>query len=280
MNHKSHSNILSIAPYIALISLVLLCSCSPRSSAVGGTAGGVQSPGAESTVVEKTNADSTFSESTFAESTFAADSSYAENSVIDQLSRQNNSTPGASTEKSILIFGDSLSAAYRMNENQGWVALLSTRIAHKQLPFEVINASVSGETTTGGLARLPAVLAANKPDIVVLELGGNDGLRGIPVTSIRDNLLQMVDLIKASDATVVLAGIQIPPNYGPRYTEPFTQLFEQIAEERELVFIPFLIDGIPQDPELMQDDGIHPRAEAQTRVLNNVWPFLEDLLVD
>jgi acyl-CoA thioesterase-1 len=111
-----------------------------------------------------------------------------------------------------------------------------------------------------------------------LELGGNDGLRGIPVSSIRDNLLQMIDLIESSGATAVLAGIQIPPNYGPRYTEPFTRLFEEIAAERELVFIPFLIDGIPQDPELMQDDGIHPRAEAQTLVLNNVWPFLEDLL--
>jgi len=274
MNHKSHIRSLSTALYVALISLSLLFGCSPASSAGGATADSTQiavDPIRDNhSAVSKRSSE--FDESALIHST------YDENPVIDQQTRQNNSTPGASTEKSILIFGDSLSAAYRMDENQGWVALLSNRIEHKQLPYEVINASVSGETTTGGLARLPAVLAANAPEIVLLELGGNDGLRGMPVSSIRDNLLQMIELIEASGATAVLAGIQIPPNYGPRYTEPFTRLFEEIAAERELVFIPFLIDGIPQDPELMQDDGIHPRAEAQTLVLNNVWPFLEDLL--
>ncbi len=257
MNHKSHSKTLSTAPCIALISLALLCGCSPRPTAVDVNENVAQNIAVQSAVT---------------------DSAYAESSLIDQQTRQNSSMTDVSTEKHILIFGDSLSAAYRMDENEGWVSLLSTRIEHKQLPYDVINASVSGETTTGGLARLPAVLAADKPDIVVLELGGNDGLRGMPINSIRDNLLRMIDLIEASDATAVLAGIQIPPNYGPRYTEPFTRLFEEIATERDLVFIPFLIDGIPQNPELMQDDGIHPRAEAQTLVLNNVWPVLKDLL--
>jgi acyl-CoA thioesterase-1 len=274
MNHKSHISSLSTALYVALISLSLLFGCSPASSAGGATADSTQ------IAVDqiRDNHSTASKRSSDSDESTMVQSAYDENPVIDQQTRQNNSTPGASTEKSILIFGDSLSAAYRMDENQGWVALLSNRIEHKQLPYEVINASVSGETTTGGLARLPAVLAANAPEIVVLELGGNDGLRGMPVSSIRDNLLQMIELIESSGATAVLAGIQIPPNYGPRYTEPFTRLFEEIAAERELVFIPFLIDGIPQDPELMQDDGIHPRAEAQTLVLNNVWPFLEDLL--
>lgn len=179
----------------------------------------------------------------------------------------------------LLVFGDSLSAAYRMEESDGWVALLAEKVAEEGLPFRVVNASVSGETTTGGLARLPAVLESHRPDIVVLELGGNDGLRGIPVRNIRDNLEQMLDLIEASGATAVLAGIQIPPNYGPRYTEPFTQQFHELAEERSLALIPFLIDGIPQNPDLMQDDGIHPRAEAQPIVLENVWPVLEEVLV-
>jgi len=278
MNHKSHSKSLSTALYIALISLILLSGYSPASSS-GGVITEIQI--AVEQIRESRSAVNSDEGSSVENASVDAalnPSAYDESSGIDQQTRQNNSTPGSSPEKSILIFGDSLSAAYRMDENQGWVALLSDRIAHKQLPYQVINASVSGETTTGGLARLPAVLAANEPNIVVLELGGNDGLRGMPLNSIRDNLLQMIDLIESSGATAVLAGIQIPPNYGPRYTEPFTRLFEEIAVERELVFIPFLIDGIPQDPELMQDDGIHPRAEAQPLVLNNVWPFLEDLL--
>ncbi len=181
--------------------------------------------------------------------------------------------------RTLLVFGDSLSAAYRMDPRQGWVHLLQERLRSEQLPYRVVNASVSGETTSGGLARLPAVLEDHQPDIVLLELGGNDGLRGLPVRNIRENLVEMVELIEASGATVVLAGIQIPPNYGPRYTEPFTRQFHEIAEQYELVLIPFLIDGIPQDPELMQDDGIHPRAEAQPIVLDNVWPVLQELLV-
>ena len=277
MNHKSQRKSLSTALTIALISLLLLFSCSPASSS-GGIATDTQI-----TIEQISDSRSAMSLEGSSRANASGEtvwhrSAYDETPLVDQQTQQNNSTPASSTQKNILIFGDSLSAAYRMDENQGWVALLSERVEYKQLPWEVTNASVSGETTTGGLARLPAVLAANEPDIVVLELGGNDGLRGMPVSSIRDNLLQMIDLIESSGATAVLAGIQIPPNYGPRYTEPFTRLFEEIAAERELVFIPFLIDGIPQDPELMQDDGIHPRAEARTLVLNNVWPFIENLL--
>lgn len=178
----------------------------------------------------------------------------------------------------LLVFGDSLSAGYRMNEEEGWVALLAARLAGEGVNVRVVNASVSGETTDGGLARLPAALDTHKPAIVILELGGNDGLRGLPVANIKQNLMQMAALSQAAGARVILAGIQIPPNYGPRYTGPFTSQYQEIAEDMKLPLIPFLIDGIPQQPELMQDDGIHPRAEAQGLVLENVWPVLAPVL--
>ncbi len=178
----------------------------------------------------------------------------------------------------LLVFGDSLSAGYRMDEEEGWVALLATRLAGEGVNVRVVNASVSGETTDGGLARLPAALDTHKPAIVILELGGNDGLRGLPVANIKQNLMQMVALSQAAGARVILAGIQIPPNYGPRYTGPFTSQYQEIAEDMQLPLNPFLIDGIPQQPELMQDDGIHPRAEAQGLVLENVWPVLAPVL--
>jgi acyl-CoA thioesterase-1 len=185
----------------------------------------------------------------------------------------------AQTDKPvILVFGDSLSAGYRMEEAQGWVALLADKLAAQNSPFEVMNASVSGETTVGGLARLPAALATHQPAVVILELGGNDGLRGLPVANIRQNLVEMVKLSQAAGAKVILAGMQIPPNYGPRYTGPFAAQFGEIAAEFELPLIPFLIDGIPQQPELMQDDDIHPRAEAQPLIVDIVWPVLEPVL--
>lgn len=178
----------------------------------------------------------------------------------------------------LLVFGDSLSAGYRMPIEDGWVNLLDGRLKMLGSNYKVVNASVSGETTDGGLSRLPATLALHKPSVVILELGGNDGLRGLPVANIKQNLIEMVQKSQAAGATVILAGIQIPPNYGPRYTEPFTQQFEEIAESMDLPFIPFLIDGIAQQAELMQDDGIHPKAEAQAMVLENVWPVLESVL--
>lgn len=178
----------------------------------------------------------------------------------------------------VLVFGDSLSAAYRMPEERGWVALMQDRMKAEGLPYRIVNASVSGETTGGGLARLPAMLAANNPDIVVLELGGNDGLRGLPVPSIRNNLEQMIALSQAAGAQVLLAGIQIPPNYGPRYTEPFYSQYQELADQYGLALIPFLLEGIAEDSTLMQDDGIHPTAEAQPIILEIVWPSLLKLL--
>ena len=178
----------------------------------------------------------------------------------------------------LLVFGDSLSAGYRMPVEDGWVSLLDDKIKMLGIDYKVVNASVSGETTDGGLSRLPATLATHKPAIVILELGGNDGLRGIPVANIKRNLTTMVQMSQEAGAKVILAGMQIPPNYGPRYTDPFTAQFEEIAQDLGLPLIPFLIDGIAQQAELMQDDGIHPKAEAQGMVLDNVWPILETVL--
>ena len=175
----------------------------------------------------------------------------------------------------LLVFGDSLSASYGMNEDDGWVTLLAKRLQTENWPYRVVNGSISGETTTGGLLRLPAMLDAYHPDLVILELGGNDGLRGLPLDTLKQNLIRMIDIIETTGGQVLLTGIQIPPNYGPRYTVPFFQLYKEIAAERQIILVPFLIEGIPQQPELMQNDGIHPKAEAQYLILDNVWPFLE-----
>ena len=178
----------------------------------------------------------------------------------------------------LLVYGDSLSASYGIDEEQGWVNLLQIKLHSEELPVNVVNGSVSGETTTGGLVRLPAMLASYQPDILILELGGNDGLRGLPLNLMRENLASMIDLAKANGAEVILAGIQIPPNYGPRYTAPFFETYAALAEQKSLPLVPFLIEGIVQLPELMQNDGIHPRAEAQSMILDNVWPILEPQL--
>ncbi len=180
--------------------------------------------------------------------------------------------------RNLLVWGDSLSAAYGIREEQGWVRLLAERLERDYPAYQVVNGSVSGETTTGGLERLPAMLAEYTPELVILELGGNDGLRGIPVAAIRENLAAMIRRIKASGGRVLLAGIQIPPNYGPRYTEPFHGNYFSLAEEYDLPLLPFLIEGIPENPELMQDDGIHPVAAAQPIILENVWTVLEPML--
>lgn len=184
----------------------------------------------------------------------------------------------ATAGETLLVFGDSLSAAYGIPEESGWVNLLQQKIDEQNLSVEVINASVSGETSTGGLARLPAILDAHKPDLVILELGGNDGLRGLPIAVLKQNLQSMIDLSKSAGAAVVLTGIQIPPNYGPRYTEPFFEIYEDLAQANGLPLVPFLIEGIVEQPQLMQDDGIHPKADAQGIILDNVWGVLEPAL--
>lgn len=179
----------------------------------------------------------------------------------------------------LIVFGDSLSAGYGFDPQLGWVNLLQQKLKQLDSPFEVVNTSVSGETTTGGLARLAAMLQYHKPSLVILQLGGNDGLRGLPLSHIKQNLITMSEMIQDSGAQLLLAGIQIPPNYGPRYTQPFFEQFAEIAESLNLPLVPFLIDGIPQRPELMQDDGIHPKAEAQHMILDNVWPILAPMVL-
>lgn len=184
----------------------------------------------------------------------------------------------AAQPSTLLVFGDSLSAAYGLKEAEGWVNLLEIQINESNLNVKVVNGSVSGETSTGGLARLPAMLESYNPNVVILELGGNDGLRGLPLAALEKNLRTMVELINQSGAKILLTGIQIPPNYGPRYTKPFFEIYGNIASSQNLALVPFLIDGIPQQAELMQADGIHPIAEAQHLILENVWPYLEPLL--
>lgn len=174
------------------------------------------------------------------------------------------------------MFGDSLSAAYGLRADQGWVALLEKRVADRG--YRVVNASVSGETTAGGRARLARALEQHRPSIVVLELGGNDGLRGLPVGPTAANLDSMVTTIRAAGAKVLLLGIRIPPNYGSAYADRFSQMYTDIASRYKLPLVPFLLEGVALKPELMQADGVHPRAEGQPRVAENVWAKLSPLL--
>ncbi len=188
------------------------------------------------------------------------------------------SSLGAAETPRILVLGDSLSAGYGIDEEEGWVSLLGERLASEGYAHTVVNASVSGETTEGGLKRLPRLLSEHNPDWVILELGGNDGLRGYPVSDLSDNLLSIVQLSREQGADVLLLGMQIPPNYGPRYTQQFTSLYPLLAEEHNLPLVEFMLEGIATDDELMQRDGIHPNAEAQPKILENVWPTLRELL--
>ena len=176
----------------------------------------------------------------------------------------------------ILVLGDSLSAAYGIDEEEGWVNLLDQRLEREGYPHRVVNASVSGETSEGGLKRLPRLLSEHNPEWVILELGGNDGLRGYPVSDLADNLTAMIQLSREQGAEVVLLGMQIPPNYGPRYTDQFTAVYPQLAQEEDVPLVAFMLEGIATKDELMQRDGIHPNAEAQPKILENVWPMLRE----
>ncbi len=184
----------------------------------------------------------------------------------------------ANTRTNILVLGDSISAAYGIQREEGWVALLVKRLDEAHRNWHVVNASVSGETTSGGLARLPAALAAHDPSVVVIELGGNDGLRGYPIAQVQANLQALVDIAKSQGRRVLLIGMQIPPNYGPRYTSAFANMYQSVAQTGDVELVPFLLQGVALQPELMQDDGIHPVAKAQPALLNNVWPTLRGLL--
>lgn len=178
----------------------------------------------------------------------------------------------------VLIVGDSISAAFGLDTRAGWVALLEKRLAQQGFDDKVVNASITGDTSANGLARLPAQLAAHKPDLVLLELGGNDGLRGMPVAQLQQNLASMIDLSRKAGAEVLLLGMQLPPNYGARYTKAFAQVYQTLADEKKVALVPFLLEGVGGVPTLMQADGVHPTTGAQGKLLENVWPTLKPLL--
>ena len=178
----------------------------------------------------------------------------------------------------ILIVGDSISAGFGLDTRLGWVSLLEQRLEREGHDDRVINASISGDTSAGGQARLPALLTEHKPDVVIVELGGNDGLRGQPPAQLQQNLAAMIDAAKTTGAKVLLLGMQLPPNYGPRYTKAFAGVYTQLADEKQIALVPFFLEGVGGHPELMQADGLHPAAAAQQRLLDNVWPALKPLL--
>ena len=182
-------------------------------------------------------------------------------------------------QRTIVVLGDSLSAGYGIKVEQGWVNLLGQRLASEGYGYRVVNASVSGETTQGGLARLPRVLETHKPAIVIVELGGNDGLRGLALSASRANLARIIELSRAAQARVLLVGMMIPPNYGPRYGNEFREMFTSLAGKYSVALVPFLLDEIALNTDLMQADGIHPNAAGQPKMLENLWPKLKPLLV-
>ena len=187
----------------------------------------------------------------------------------------------AAKRRKILVVGDSLSAEYGLVRGTGWVALLDQRLAHDRIDATVVNASISGDTTSGGIARLPALLREHRPDVVVLELGGNDALRGLPLTMTRANLVDMAKLSKEAHAKVLIVGMQLPPNYGRAYGERFAGLFAEVARSEGAALVPFMLKGvadIPQAEAMFQADRIHPLATAHPTILANVWPVLEPLL--
>lgn len=174
-----------------------------------------------------------------------------------------------------LVVGDSISAAFGLDTTQGWVALLQKRLDQQGKRIQVVNASISGDTSAGGLARLPALLAEHRPALVMIELGGNDGLRGTPLAQLQQNLANMIAASKSRGAQVLLLGMRLPPNYGKRYTEGFAGVYEQLAATHQVPLLPFFLEGVGGVPGLMQADGIHPTAAAQPRLLDNIWPLLE-----
>lgn len=181
-------------------------------------------------------------------------------------------------EQKILVLGDSISAAYGMSLEQGWVAQLQTQLREEAPDLNIVNASISGETTVGGLRRLPALLAQHHPSLVLIELGANDGLRGYPLKTLRQNLEQMVTLSQQSGATVVLLPMEVPPNYGARYATGFRESFVKVARETGSEITAFLLEGVATDAALMQDDGLHPTAAAQSIIMNNALPAIRAAL--
>ncbi|HET9680208.1 MAG TPA: arylesterase [Gammaproteobacteria bacterium] len=184
----------------------------------------------------------------------------------------------ALADETILVMGDSLSAAYGMPREAGWVALLEDKLQAGDYDYTVINASISGETTAGALARLPEALKKYHPAIVIIELGGNDGLRGIAITEFRSNLAQLIQQSQATGANVLLTGMRLPANYGPEYTKKFFAVYAELAKKYDIALMPFFLKGVALQPRYTQADGLHPNAQAQPVLLDNIWPYLQPLL--
>ena len=184
----------------------------------------------------------------------------------------------ASANSTIVIYGDSLSAGYGIDIKQGWVSLLQNRLLETGYNYQVVNASISGETTAGGRHRINETLKKHQPEIIVIELGGNDGLRGMSLTQMKENLATMILTSIDYQAEVLLMSIEIPPNYGPRYNQKFRQTYTNLAKEHTVNLVPFLLKSVATNPAYMQADGIHPKANAQGMILENIWPFLTPLL--
>lgn len=178
----------------------------------------------------------------------------------------------------VLVVGDSLGAAYGLRPEQGWVALLGERITERGLPHRVVNASISGDTTQSGVARLPRALRVHQPDVVIIELGGNDGLRGYPLTEMRANLARMIEATQQAGAAAVLVGVTIPPNYGAPYRRGFSEVFTRLSDEYDVPLVVFAIEDVAEQGGMLQADGIHPTAAAQPWMADRVWPALEPLL--
>lgn len=174
-----------------------------------------------------------------------------------------------------MVVGDSISAAFGMPMQEGWVSLLEKRLQQQVPQLTVINASISGDTTQGGLTRLPALLKQHQPTLTIIELGGNDGLRGTPIRNMQTNLQKMIVMAKEANSEVLLLGMQIPPNYGPRYTELFRNTYTDLAQKHNVALVPFLLEGVAEHSELMQTDGIHPTAKAQPIMLELVLPYID-----
>ena len=187
-------------------------------------------------------------------------------------------TSAYSAPKTLLVLGDSLSAEYGLTRGSGWVALLDQRLQKEKINATIVNASISGETTIGGKTRLPALLSKHKPDIVIIELGANDALRGLQLSATQANLQALIDMTQQLKSRVVLVGMQIPPNYGPDYTSKFSQLFSAAAKQNKTALVPFLLKDVADKPALFQADRLHPNEQAQATMLDNVWPHLKPLL--
>ncbi len=185
--------------------------------------------------------------------------------------------PAAQAAKTIVVFGDSLSAGYGIRQDDAWPALLAQRLKQKRLDYNVVNASISGETSSGGRSRLPAALDKHAPAVVIIALGANDGLRGLPIATLRDNLAAMIASAQQKKARVLLVGQRLPPNYGA-YAQQFAEVFGEVAKARKTALVDFLLDGIADQPRFFQADNLHPTREAQPRLLDNVWAGLEPLL--